>query len=107
MAPLNNGTAWLMISLFLLGLGWNFCFVAGSALLSDSLQATEHGRVQGLTDSMINVVSGIGSIGGGLIFAAYGYLVISWMSIAISLVPLALFVMLRSVLRASPLKQPV
>jgi predicted MFS family arabinose efflux permease len=38
---------------------------------------------------MINVVSGVGSIGGGLIFAAAGYLTISWLSILISLVPLA------------------
>jgi predicted MFS family arabinose efflux permease len=106
-APLNTGTAWLMASLFLLGLGWNFCFVAGSALLSDRLQAVEHGRVQGLTDSMINVVSGVGSIGGGLIFAAYGYTVISWITIAISLVPLVTIVLLRSALRPSPLRQPV
>ena len=31
-------------SLFLLGLGWNFCFVGGSALLSDQLSPLERSR---------------------------------------------------------------
>lgn len=88
-APLYTSVPWLATSLFLLGLGWNMCFVAGSALLSDGLRAEERGRVQGLTDTMINLVSGVGSIGGGLIFAAAGYLTISWLSILVSLMPVA------------------
>lgn len=95
-APLNASVPWLAVSLFLLGLGWNFCFVAGSALLSDGLQAEERGRVQGLTDTMINVISGGGSIGGGLIFAATGYLVISWLSILVSVTPLAVVLLLQN-----------
>ena len=95
-APLYTSVAWLGISLFLLGLGWNFCFVAGSALLSDGLRSEERGRVQGLTDTMINVVSGVGSIGGGLIFAATGYLTISWLSILVSVIPLSAVLLLQS-----------
>ncbi len=94
-APLNAGVPWLIVSLFLLGLGWNFCFVAGSALLSDALRPEERGRIQGLTDTMINAVSGMGSIGGGLIFAASGYLSISWLSVLFSLVPVAMVLLLR------------
>ena len=95
-APLYTSVAWLAISLFLLGLGWNFCFVAGSALLSDGLRSEERGRVQGFTDTMINVVSGVGSIGGGLIFAATGYLTISWLSILVSVIPLSAVLLLQS-----------
>jgi predicted MFS family arabinose efflux permease len=69
--------------------------VAGSTLLSDTLKAAERGRAQGLTDTLINAFSGAGSTGGGLIFAAFGYLAISWLSILISLVPVLLFMMLR------------
>lgn len=101
-APLNASVLWLAICLFLLGLGWNFCFVAGSTLLSDALRSAELGRVQGLTDTMINVVSGTGSVGGGLIFAAFGYLTISWLNILVSLVPLALVVLLREGRRFQP-----
>ena len=33
MAPMFNGTLWLALVLFLVGLGWNCCFVSGSTLL--------------------------------------------------------------------------
>ena len=41
LAPTNPETLPLAASLFLLGLGWNFCFVAGSALLTDRLAVNE------------------------------------------------------------------
>jgi MFS family permease len=102
-APLSNQITWLALALFLLGLGWNFCFVSGSTMLSDVLRSEERGRVQGLTDTMINIVSGVGSIGGGLIFAELGYTTISWLGILASLTP----VLLVLVLRISPQKVPV
>ena len=104
-APLSISAVWLAISLFLLGLGWNFCFVAGSTLLSDVLRAAERGRVQGLTDTMINMVSAIGSTSGGFIFAAFGYLTISWLGILISLVPVLLVILLRVTQREAPLSE--
>ena len=36
-APLSPNVFPLAVALFLLGLGWNFCFVGGSALLADQL----------------------------------------------------------------------
>ncbi len=94
-APYSNSVAWLAMALFLLGLGWNLCFVAGSTLLSDLLQPEEKGRVQGLTDTLMNVASGGGSIGGGLIFAALGFTVTSLLTIFIGLAPVALVIFLR------------
>jgi MFS family permease len=105
-APLYTSVTWLTISLFLLGLGWNFCFVAGSALLSDRLFVSERGRVQGLTDTWINSISGVGSIGGGLIFAATGYAIISWLSIIISLTPLTVILIVNSIRKTAELEQP-
>ena len=96
LAPLSNSVPWLIVSLFLLGLGWNFCFVAGSALLSDVLKSQERGRVQGLTETMTNAVSGVGSTGSGLIFAAFSYLTLSWLTILIGLVPVILVILLRA-----------
>ena len=43
-APLSVEVPGLAITLFLLGLGWNFGFVAGSALLDDVLRTSEKGR---------------------------------------------------------------
>ncbi len=90
LAPVWNNVVWLAVALFLLGLGWNFCFVAGSALLAAVLRPSEKGRIQGLTDTMVNIASGIGSVGSGLIFAALGFWVMSWLSIVIAAMPIVL-----------------
>jgi MFS family permease len=103
LAPLWDNVFWLALALFLLGLGWNFCFVAGSALLASVLRASEKGRVQGLTDGMVYVASGIGSTGSGLVFAATGFLVMSWLSILIALVPVLLVLFWPMLARRSPL----
>ena len=96
MAPFSTSVLWLAVALFLLGLGWNFCFVAGSTLLSDRLRREEKGRVQGLTDTMINISSGIGNISSGLIFAALGFSAMSWLAIILGLIPVSLVIALRS-----------
>jgi MFS family permease len=40
-APLSPDVLPLAVALFLLGLGWNFCYVGGSSLLSDHLMPAE------------------------------------------------------------------
>ncbi len=40
----------LAIALFLLGLGWNFAYVAGSTLLADQLSPGERAKTQGFND---------------------------------------------------------
>jgi MFS family permease len=90
LAPVWNNVFWFALALFLLGLGWNFCFVAGSALLAAVLRPSEKGRTQGLTDMMVNIASGIGSVGSGLVFAAMGFWVMSWLSIVIAVTPMLL-----------------
>ncbi|RPE27932.1 MFS transporter [Kitasatospora cineracea] len=47
--------------LFLLGLGWSFSLVAGSALLSDATPATLRPGVQGTADTAMNVVAALGA----------------------------------------------
>jgi len=68
LAPLADGLPLLALALFLLGLGWNICFVAGSALLSDAVSADERGRVQGASEALVAVASGLGSLGAGVLF---------------------------------------
>lgn len=72
MAPLVVGVPLLALSLFLLGLGWNVCFVSGSALLADAVSAAERGRVQGASETMVAIASGLGSVGAGLLFQLSG-----------------------------------
>lgn len=87
MAPLDDGVVWLALVLFLVGLGWNCCFVAGSTLLSDMLQPEERGRTQGLVDTLVNSAAGTGSLGSGFLFAAMGFNVMVWISLFVSLIP--------------------
>ena len=83
MAPLAG-------ALFLLGLGWNFCYVAGSALLADQLRPEERATTQGFNDFLIGTASAAGAISSGVVFDAIGYTVMGWLAAAVSLVPLAL-----------------
>jgi MFS family permease len=96
MAPLSAEVYWLVITLFLLGLGWNCCFVAGSTLLADVLRPHEKGQVQGLADAVVNVASGAGSLGGGFMFAFTDYATMSWIGLGVALIPLVQIIIFRS-----------
>ena len=89
-APLSPNVLPLAVALFLLGLGWNFCFVGGSALLADQLSPAERGSTQGTNDLLVGLASATGSLGSGFLFAASNYLVISIVAGVISLIPLAM-----------------
>ncbi|MFZ1753916.1 MAG: MFS transporter [Caldilineaceae bacterium] len=89
LAPLSTGVPVLATSLFLLGLGWNFCFIAGSSLLSDALESHERGRVQGASEAMVALASGAGSLGTGGVFAVGGIGAVAAVGLAFSLALIA------------------
>lgn len=93
-APFSTGVEWLALALFLLGLGWNFCFVAGSTLLDESLNPAEKGRVQGGADAIVKVASGIGSLGSGFLFSSNGFATTSWLTIMPAIIPAILVIVL-------------
>ena len=92
-APLSPDVLPLAVALFLLGLGWNLCFVGGSALLADQLSPLERSRTQGTNDLMVGLASATGSLGSGIIFAATSYMVIALFAGFLSLIPLIMAVM--------------
>ncbi len=89
-APVSLLTPWLALALFLVGLGWNLCYIGGSTLLSDAITPAERGRVQGASDLLINLASAGGSLTSGLILARLGYGPLCLIGAALSLVPLAM-----------------
>lgn len=89
-APLSPDVIPLAVALFLLGLGWNFCFVGGSALLADQLSPAERGRTQGMNDLFVGLASATGSLGSGFLFAMSGYTLVALVSAALSLIPMLL-----------------
>ncbi len=72
-APYSHEVPWIMLGLFLLGLGWNFCFIAGSALLADELTPPERSKTQGTNDMLVGLSSGMASLGSGVVYASQGY----------------------------------
>lgn len=81
---------WVLASLFLLGLGWNFVFLSGSVLLSDSLKGRNRGRIQGVSDGLVSLSSAGSSLSSGLLLAALGFHGIAWIGMALAVVPLCL-----------------
>lgn len=92
LAPTNPATLPLAASLFLLGLGWNFCFVAGSALLTDRLAVHEQPRIQGSADLVVGAASVIGSLSSGELIAGAGYGAANAIGIGVALVVLVVAV---------------
>jgi len=89
-APLSPNVLPLAVSLFLLGLGWNFCFVGGSTLLADQLSPAERARTQGQNDLLVGLASATSVFSSGLIYDATSYTVISLIAGALSLIPLVM-----------------
>jgi MFS family permease len=90
LAPLSAGVLPLSASLFVLGLGWNFCYVGGSTLLSDRLSPAERAKTQGANDWLIGLATAAASLGSGLLFARTSFEVMGTVGVAVSLVPLVL-----------------
>ena len=97
----------LMIALFLLGLGWNFCYVGGSALLADQLSPAERSPTQGFNDLLVGMVSALGSLGSGIVYASLGYRVMSFVGAAVSLVLFGVVVVWLRGQRRAVLRQAV
>jgi len=89
-APLSPAALPLGVSLFLLGLGWNLCYVGGSSLLADQLAPAERGRAQGFNDFLMGAASAAGSLGSGWVFAAVGYGAMGVVAASAALVPFVL-----------------
>jgi MFS family permease len=66
------------VALILLGLGWNFAFVAATAMVTDCHTPTERAKVQGATDFTVFSVTTLGSLLSGVMLAKVGWEAINW-----------------------------
>jgi MFS family permease len=86
----------LLASLLLLGVGWNLGFVGGSALLTDSVPASERVRVQGFGDALVWGGGALASLGSGWLLEHAGFAVLSAMGAALALAPLPVLLRYRA-----------
>lgn len=63
----------IFVGLFLLGLGWNFAFIAGSALLTESLPSGERVGAQGLSDVLMSGLGAVAAFSSGFVKASAGF----------------------------------
>jgi MFS family permease len=84
MAPLSPQLVPLALALFLLGLGWNLSYVAGSALLADALTPAEKGRMQGVNDLLVGGAAAAATLLGGVVMAVSGYVAMGLIGAALS-----------------------
>ena len=86
-AGLSPNVLPLAVSLFLLGLGWNLCYVGGSTLLTDQLSPPEQSRMQGVNDLLVGLASAVGSLGSGFVFAVVGFQIMGFVGAGLSVIP--------------------
>jgi MFS family permease len=67
----------LIIALSLLGLGWNFGLISGTALIVDSTETSTRARTQGTLDVLIALSGAAGGALSGVIVVGSSYLTLS------------------------------
>lgn len=87
LAP-TDGRTHLAVALFLLGLGWNFGFVAGSSLLTRDVPQASRPALQGGADSLVWMAGAFASLASGFVLAAAGFVTLAVTGGLIALLPL-------------------
>lgn len=83
----------LTIALMLLGLGWNFGLISGTALLIDSTPLSSRAKVQGNVDVLVALAGAGGGVMSGLVVTATSYAVLALVGgfLALLLVPMVVW----------------
>ncbi len=68
-------------ALVTLGIGWNFMFIGGTALLTESYQSHEKTRVQGFNDMMIFATMAVSSSSAGVLVNARGWEIVNYTAV--------------------------
>jgi hypothetical protein len=80
-APLRTG------ALFLLGYGWNLCYVGGSGRLARDLPESARASVEGAVDATIWGLAAVASLTSTMALPAAGYAALGWVACALLAVP--------------------
>ncbi|MDV7765023.1 MFS transporter [Peribacillus sp. CSMR9] len=83
----------LVIALSLLGLGWNFGLISGTALIVDSTETSTRAKTQGTVDVLIALSGASGGALSGMIVAGSSYTTLSFIGglLSILLIPVVIW----------------
>ncbi|HMR32929.1 MAG TPA: MFS transporter [Geminicoccaceae bacterium] len=85
--------------LFLLGLGWNFMFIGGTALLTQCHRPAEAAKVQGLNDLLMFTTVSLSALTAGVLQQSVG-----WHAMNLAAIPAVLLILV--LLRLKPVSPP-
>lgn len=68
-----DSVAWMLISLAVLGLGWNLGLISGTALIVDATPQATRARTQGSVDLLIALAGSGGALAAGAVVAGAGF----------------------------------
>jgi MFS family permease len=63
----------LAVALFLLGLGWSLCLVAGNTMLVDAVPLARRPQAQGNADLLVGLAGATGRLGSGFLLGAASF----------------------------------
>jgi MFS family permease len=103
LAGIDVSHFWLAI--ILLGVGWNFAFIAATAMVTETYRPEEKARVQGLNDFLVFGLVAFASFASGKLFGTVGW---TWINLAVFPVVLICALALSTKLfgRRHPARQP-
>jgi MFS family permease len=84
----DTGLMNFWVSLFLLGVGWNFMYVGGSALLTECHTPAERAKTQAANDFLVFVTMAVSSASSGLLLNKSGWHAVNYGSIPFLVVAL-------------------
>ncbi|PSJ63905.1 MFS transporter [Pseudaminobacter soli (ex Li et al. 2025)] len=73
-------------ALILLGLGWNFGFIGATALVSETYEPAEKGKVQGFHDFVLFSTVAFASLMSGRVYNAHGWEMLNWIIFPVAVI---------------------
>jgi MFS family permease len=68
-------------ALVLLGVGWNFLYIGGTALLTETYRPAEKAKAQGANDMLIFLVMATSSFSSGLLLETNGWQLLNYLAV--------------------------
>ncbi len=69
------------LALFVLGVGWNFLYIGGTALLTETYRPAEKAKAQGANDMLIFLVMATSSFASGMLLEANGWAMLNYLAL--------------------------
>lgn len=84
----------MSIALILLGLGWNFGLISGTAIIIDSTNIQTRAKVQGSVDVFVALSGAAGGLLSGIVVATSSYAILGFLSgyLSLLLIPLIMWI---------------